>query len=495
MSTDRLSSRHRCTVALVTIAFVCCGLTWILALAPFTGIDEFDHAFRADSVAQGYWQPGTDTLPRRLARGDLIPVHADLATRASAACLDRHYTRTYNCLPYAVLPGGDVLIASAAARYNPVYYAIAGTLAKPFHGDAELYALRLAGLLMSAGLLATALRALLLTCRTRWPVIALLAGVLPTTVYSAAVAAPNGTQMMAGLAVWATGLALVRRDDRPRWLYPAMAVAVSLLATTHTLGCLWLGLIGAGLALYAGLRRALRSLRPRTPGEGIGLAVMLASIVFEVVWVVLARTNSPTGDGPPGDVHLWPGLANGLILWPLQAVAAYPMRDNAASPVVYAVSLTFIALVATVAFRRVTHWPSARRIVLFAAAATVAVPMVATIAAYAAVGFAWQGRYGMPFSVGLFVLAGLALDRRPELRRRHVVVLAAVPPLWALAQALGAYRIGAAQRDHGHFSVPISWQPPSMGLVWLFAIAGLAGASWLAWALVRDDGAPTTARP
>jgi len=482
-------SRHGRSVLLATIAFLCCGLTWIVALAPFTGIDEFDHAFRADSVAQGHWQPGSDPLPSRLGRGDLIPVHADLASSAATACLNLPYPGTYNCSPYAAEPGGNVLIASAAARYDPVYYLIAGTLAKPFHGDAELYAMRVASLAICAALFAIALWSLLLVSGTRWPIVALLAGILPTTVYSVALAAPNGTQMMAGLAVWAGGIALVRRELRPRLLYPATAVAMALLVTTHTLGCLWLGLIGVGLALYAGLRRTLLALRPRSAGECFWFALMLLSIVFEVVWVLLARTNNP-GDGtPPVDPHLWPDLPNHLVLWPLQAIAAYPMRNQPAPTGVYALALAIIVGLAALALRHVYRHPSMRRTFVFLAAITVLVPVVATVATYRTAGFAWQGRYGMPFSVGLFVIAALALDRRPDLHRRRLP-LATVPVLWTLAQILGARHIGDKQRGHDYFSSPNSWHAPPLAVVDLLGVVALVVACWLSWRLVRDTPSP-----
>jgi len=476
-------------VVLASAAFLCCGLAWIIALAPFTGIDEFDHAFRADSVAQGHWQPGSDPLPARLGRGDLIPVRADLATSAAPACLNLPYPGTYNCSPYATRPGGNVLIASAAARYDPVFYVIAGTLAKPFHGDAELYAMRVAGLLMCVGLFALSLCSLLLTSRTRWPLIGLLVGVLPTTVYSVAVAAPNGTQMMAGLAVWTGDMALIRHPDRPRWLHPATALAASLLVTTHTLGCLWLGLICIGLAIHTGFRELLRALRPHTRAEIGGLALLIGSIAFEITWVLLARTNSPGSDSTPPGVHLFPALANGLILWPLQAIAAYPMRNEPAPTTVYAISLVIIVALGVLALRSAIRHRATRRSLLFVVAVSVLFPTVSTIVTYRAAGFAWQGRYGMPFSVGLFVLLGLALDRQFRTHHPQRLVLGALPALWVAAQVVGATVTGVDQRRPGYFVVRNLWHAPSLSITLALGALALLAAVGLCRQLASDDTA------
>jgi len=483
-SGETVSARR--VVALATAAFLCCGLAWIVALAPFTGIDEFDHAFRADSVAQGHWQPGTDALPTRLGRGDLIPVRTAIAQDAAAACLRLKYTGTYNCAPYAVEHDGDVLIASAAARYNPIYYFVAGNAAKAFSGTAELYAMRVAALLMSVALFATALRSLLLATRSRWPVVALLAGVLPTTTYSAAVAAPNGTQMLAGLAVWASGLALTRVTDRPRWLYPATALSAALLATTHTLGCLWLALICIGLAIQGGFRHVLRTLKPRTILERISLGGVLASIAFELAWVLLARTNSPTGDAPPRHVELWPDIALQPILWPLQAVAAYPMRDDPGPTAAFALTLVVLVFLATVAYRPIVRQPRSVWTVLYILVSGLVVPLAASLATYRTTGYAWQGRYGMPFCVGLFLVLGLALDQRSPSQRQKAV-LSAIPVMWSLAQVVGALHVGSQQRDGGYFGTSYVWNAPPLDAAVLLCGLGVVATLVLTRTLISRE--------
>jgi hypothetical protein len=102
-------------------------------------VDEIDHVFRAASVALG------DIRPTRLpadGRGALGEVPPGLVRDARAQCKALEYNGKSNCVPEERLPDGNVLIASSAAPYSPVFYAFIGTLAKPWDGVTSLYVMR-----------------------------------------------------------------------------------------------------------------------------------------------------------------------------------------------------------------------------------------------------------------------------------------------------------------------------------------------------------------
>ena len=52
-----------------------------------------------------------------------------------------------------------------------------------------------------------------------------------------------------------------------------------------------------------------------------------------------------------------------------------------------------------------------RTAILLVVAIAVLIPSAVTVATYASVGLVWQGRYTYPVSMGVLILAGLALDR------------------------------------------------------------------------------------
>lgn len=472
----RRSTPARLT-AWAAVGFFSFGFAWIVGLAPFTGIDEFDHGYRAVSVAAGHWRAGGPTAPPELARGDLIRVRGDVVKAASAACNRLPYTRAYNCRAYQDPPGNEVVVASSAGRYNPVYYWIVGTAAKPFRGDAALSALRLAGLLMCTALFAAAVRASLIGARTIWPMTAVLVAGLPTTVYSAALSAPNGTEMLAGLAVWSTLLALTTRRERPGWLYASGAVAAALLISLHTLGLFWLGLILVAIALLSGVRRTLGALRPRSALD-LGAAVLVAAVsVFEVAWVVLARTNAVPSKTVAMLHSVWSLLPREMMLWPLQAIGAYPFRDEPAPLPVYGLVIALVLGILLAARPALRTERRLRRCLGFVVLCSFAIPAAATVLTYDRLGMTWQGRYGMPFTFGFFLLVGLALDRRPPPRHVPTGVFVLFSGCWALAQALGPISVSLRQRHNVGLVNASGWNPPSLLL--LAALAAVGGLCYL----------------
>ena len=484
-----MSSRSRISLLAAAGLFLL-QLGWILSLPPHAGIDEFDHALRASSVAEGHWEPGDDLLREPWGRGDLIPVRSDVAESVRGACDFRSgYTGVYNCRPASDLGDGTVQIASAAARYNPVYYAVAGLAAAPFHGNANLYALRIASALLCSVLFFLAVWIAAGYARTRWPVIVLVLAALPTTVYSTAVAAPNGAEMIAGLGTWVALLALVddenRTDGRRRSTYLLLGLFVALVANLHTTGLLWLGLTVAAVAVLRGPVAVLSTLRPRGAVEAAVAGLTAFAVAFEIVWVLVSRVNDPASSG-----KTYPGtpvqdVATGIVLWPLQAIGAYPLRNDSAPLVVYGLVLSVLVGLAVLALRRTALRSREVLTFGFVVAWSFLVPAVLTALTASTAPAAWQGRYGMPFTVGLLVLAGRLLDRggRPSPTLRALTAVAVATTV--VAHLISQWSVMAMLRAKDDLVESTGWNSPSP-LV-LVALSGLAAACWLA--AVRDGSA------
>eukprot|EP01032_Pedospumella_encystans_P037442 gene37442-42408_t len=116
---------------------------WVLALPPFRGSDEFDHAFRAAGVASGQWR--LESMAES-GRGMVVRVPQGLVEAASAQCESLPYTGKDNCQPIEEHADGDVDIATAAGAYNPVYYWIVGTAGSWVDDASSLYAMRTASI-------------------------------------------------------------------------------------------------------------------------------------------------------------------------------------------------------------------------------------------------------------------------------------------------------------------------------------------------------------
>ncbi len=144
-----------------------------------------------------------------------------------------------------------------------------------------------------------------------------------------------------------------------------------------------------------------------------------------VAWVLLARTNAPDpAGGGPGHAPSFGIVLSQNVLWPLQAVAAFPMRDQPAPPFVYAALLIPLVALLVVGWRAATG--RTRLAITLVVGATVVIPSVLTYLTYAQQGTAWQGRYCLPLYVGLPLLAAHALTGTRPMRFPHRVVLLAL---------------------------------------------------------------------
>ena len=104
---------------------------WILAVPPFRGMDEFDHAFRASGVASGQWR--LHDRPRVAAASGRRPGRA--GGRRPGQCEALPYIDPETCDGDG--PGdepGTVRATTSAANYEPVYYWVVGTAGEPFSG-------------------------------------------------------------------------------------------------------------------------------------------------------------------------------------------------------------------------------------------------------------------------------------------------------------------------------------------------------------------------
>ncbi len=477
-----VTSRCARVVGLSVLGMLLIQVAWLLAVPPLFGIDEIDHTYRTSSIWQGELRPLGEFADPDEGRGDLVAVRSDVAGAAHDPCLLFHYYGKANCTPVgAGQRAGTSLVASSAARYNPVFYVVVGAAAEPFSGYDYVYALRAAAALVCTAMFGAGIWCLLTFARTRWPLALFFLGTTPMTLYSTTVAAPNGLEMVSGMTLWAALLGLFCSTPRPspgrqRGLLTIAAVSACTLVTVHTLGPLWLGLIALVVLVLAHPARIWRRVRARPAGHLAAAATVLLATLGSVAWVVTANANDPAGEHVSLEGSPFPKIFGQLILWPLQAVGAYPSRDDSAPVVVYAMAVTVFVWVTVIAARHLRGRVLAATLLLVAT--SVAVPFGLTLATYAQLGLAWQGRYGLPFSAGYFLILGLALDRAPSPRSMRSFPLGVAAALLAAELAISLH--GVVQhdlafdlwRDNPH------WYFPGTAVLVLAAVAGVA--AWFA---------------
>lgn len=447
---------------------------WILALPPFRGSDEFDHAFRAASVARGQWNP--EKVAAERGRGDLVVVPRDFVEAATPVCEMYEYTGRDNCHPVEDLGDGMVTVASAATHYHPAFYWVIGKPAQPFDGATALYAMRIMAAILCAGFIALAGWATSLWARTRWPLVALVVAMTPVVVYSTGVAAPNGIEMCAALAVWMTLLGLSKPDLSPgvqRALLWSSVPGAVVLTTVRPTGPLWLGLIVLSVAALVGTRGTL-AIMLRHRGTAGSVAGIVATATVASVWWIMGAGSAQL----EGEADLPDPVRHSLIqipVWLLQSIAAFPLRNNQAPAVVYAAVLVVLATIVGGGL-----WVARRRVRIAIAVImliAVAVPFTATVLTYSQTGAIWQGRYGLPFASGVMLLAGLALE---ECRFRHRLAKPALLAGWlclVVAHAVGVTHVLVGERLNSPLAGDPTWLMPQAWILVLLTVLGL-----LAWA-------------
>lgn len=448
---------------LVLLAALLLQTAWILALPAFRGSDEFDHVFKAEAVAHGQL---LDEGHPEAGRGGLVEVREDIVTAASAMCASYAYTGPDNCNAVEQRGSGRVTVASAASRYNPAYYAVVGLAARPFQGAAADFAMRAVTAVLAAMLLAWAAVVTSGWSRNKWPLMALLVTATPVLMYSTAVAAPNGVGYAAGCLLWAAGLGLVENPERPHLV--ALPVAAVTMVATHGTGVMWLAAIVVVIALLQPTRTWARLLR-RRPLQLTGAALVTgAGSLVCLAWILLAKTNAlePTtgsyGRIGPGD------LATGQLVWTLQTIAAFPLRENTAPMVVYALWLLLFGTLLVTGFRYAGT--RLRLVIVLLLLIWLAVPVALTIVSFSSQGLAWQGRYALPLAIGFPALAGLALNRRVQQPR--TAEIAVTVTACAVAQVVSCVQVAWFESEKGLAPTFAANVPGGVAIIAVLALTG-----------------------
>jgi hypothetical protein len=454
---------------------------WAWGTPPFRGVDEIDHVFRAASVALGDVKPTELPADGRGALGEVPP---GLAKDARAQCLALDYQGRSNCIPEKALSDGNVLIASSAAPYSPVVYAVIGTLARPWDGVTALYVMRGIASAINSLLLALAAWCLMKRSRTAWPVTGLVLGLTPMTVYTTMVPSPNGVELSAATVLWCSLLALQRAPERfhPR-LFLSAALACAILGSIRLTGPIFVLLIVASVTLVAP-GRTWELARERWRWV-IGVAVVAAVAAgYQLDWMVSHPPVSALDARRPFDLGV---ILGQVLLWVFQWIGAFPLRGEPTSMLTYVACLVAFVVVFVEGLRRgdAKRWWAVAIIVT-----GLVLPLLYTLATFTEKGTFWQGRYALPLVIGAPILIGLSLDRPA---RQHRIPQQLVAALGIVATAAAINRLVSmelrrpASADDPHWHAPSPWV-----VVLLAAAAAVAFSRAMVWAesVAPSGGAP-----
>lgn len=481
-------SRHVRFALLTFVGLIFMQAAWILAVPPFRGIDEFDHVYRAAGAAEGQWRL---TEEAAAGRGRIVAVPEEIVDAASTQCADLDYTGVDNCFPISNLVDGTVTIATAAGQYHPLYYFALGRMTREFEGAGADYAMRIVSSLVCAAGCALAALALSSAGAGPWTRFGFLASLTPVLLYTTTLPAPNGPEIVAGLCLWTSLMALLRRGVGSRWFLPLLLLATAsgcTLGILRILGPMLLGLIVLSIVAFVGVKHVWSVTNARTVPFAVSALMVTAAVAHGAWWTLTSGLTEEWVDVPDaGDAQV--SLGAQPVVWVLQVVGAFPLRNDPAPVGVYALYLLVVAPLLMMGLKRASgreRWVLAALMLL-----VVTGPVVLTYATADTTGVIWQGRYGLAFAVGVLMLCGSVLDRT-NFASREVGRLMLLG--WAMVTTAHAWSIiHVLQESQRH---PVSAHDSSWMSVPTWALGLMVGAGALAlWAAVRPSPSGRVAEP
>lgn len=489
------------------------GGLWALATPIYGAPDEPSHVLRAASVVRGEvigderqgdppecHRPGVDCAYWK-GHYHYVRVPAGLVTEGREVPLrdPRFHTPCYafrpdvpaNCL--GALPNKDGLRTAPTnvGLDPPAFYAIDGipSLAVPSLPGLTIYLMRIVSVLACSALLASAL----ITLRSVRPGWVAASGfglaLTPMALFVMGTVNPNGPEIAAGIAAWASTAVLAREAETriDRRLVARAGIALIVLVLMRGLSVLWMALIVAtavALCSRAGLRRLAASRLVRR----FGVAVVIA-VVAALAWSVWFRPLDHLGrhgpdPGPAGTVTIIRDSLGTYWSQYREMIGNFGWLDTPTpmlTTLLWTVGLGLLVLLCVaIASRR------AVRLVVSLLLLSVAVPVAIDTSQARDIGIGWQGRWTLPFAVGVPILAALSIawSRRRALFDRSrlpgvFAVVLVVAQFLAFFQHLRRNAVGAG--GPLTFWLDAQWSPPVPS--WLLLVGALtvlvALAAWI----------------
>jgi hypothetical protein len=469
---------------------------WALATPLFASPDEPGQVVKAAAVARGQLTGDTIQLPP----GQYLDIVTEVEGPAyyadafgATACFIDDTREAADCAPeFRADDTSPAELTTWIGRYPPVYYFLAGLPSLVVDGEAAVLGMRVVSAVLCAGFFALGLTSLRSSSH---PTALLAAGLLaltPTAAFYAGVVNSSGLEIAAGFATWALLLPVVLEPGAVR-VAPRLLVGVGtamVLLNTRPGSPLLAGLIAVCLGIAASRafwREALAGRRWVAP-------VLIAAVgaIVAAAWLLLVQpTASLGGEADPALADPAAAVAGAWGLMPRylrEQLAVFGLLNLPAHPAtLWLLGLTIGALVLA---GLVMGRGRLRVSLAIVAVLVVALPVVAQIPTAADLGLIWQGRYGLPFTIGLPVLAMAAVVSRARgavLARRAAPVLVAVAVLGHVASFVWALWRYAWGFGHSPLTDSLQWEPP-LGVVPLAALAAVAVLALGGLVLSQDDG-------
>jgi len=444
-------------------------LVWALSMPRFSAGDENDHAVKAYAVAHGQGgriDPATGqrlyTVPTILS-GDLV-------------CFAVRPNQPASCLEGGD-GGGMHETPSRAASYPPFYYLLISWPTLVTSGHTMVFLMRATSAAWVALLLALGIHNAAKSSRRGPWLPALLVVLAPNLLFFGAAILPSGMAIAAGFAVWTGGLRLLRDDVRPGPALALVGVPLCLLILIRRDSVLWAALIVVFLLALADKGRLATLVRSRMTWLWTAVTGACAVLQLALSGAETGRSVATGGAGIGGSALAALGalpyylhqMVGGILGW----------LDTILPEGVYLVFFLLLGFVLLIGLCF-----GARRFAIVLAA-LIATTLLVPVAIGAGTFPYFQGRYILPFAVGVPLVAARGLTESriasvwPARFTWILVPIIGVAQVAAFAQTMRRFTAGASG-DWWFVTTP-SWQPGIAGPTVMVAVYTVAIGALLTW--------------
>lgn len=492
---------RRWTVFLVAFAAILAPmLLWTLASPLMSVPDEPSHAIRAAAVVRGQIASVPWDENPSVARAD-VPKY--VAHAHEFTCYAFNPTISAGCMRAVTGDPNEIVTTGTSAGTNsPVYYAIVGLPTLVISGTPALYAMRGVNAVLCAAALAIMIMQLTQLSRSRWALVTSFVGTTPMVIYLGGSINPNGLEVAAAGALFATLVTTFRKRSSGWILWERTALVVAsaaLLMSTRSIALLWI-LILIGAALTLSEMRAVRELL-RRPATWVAIGISAIFAALTTYWYLTpAEFGLQQFQGAGLDPRVaFVEMLSRTLDFADGYVGLFGWVDTPSpSFSVIAWSFTIVGVIVA-AF----VWGSRRgRITVFGLAIVmVLVPAITQAILITDTGYIWQGRYMLAILVCLLVTCGIAIDDAdqsptiPVALRRILAIALVVLTFGHIFSFLSTLRRYTVSINGGLKEMLFSaqWQPP-LGWIALttFMALTVGTAAWLTYrtAIARVPATP-----
>ena len=392
------------------------GVAWILGNPAAAAPDEPAHYLKALAVASGQpagrpvdvsispSEPKQSAWMKRTTRAvDVPPGLSPVGLQCNAL----QPSESARCQADARPPAQASRGLTYVGTHQPLLYVLPGALAHAAHEPVTAIRLaRLGTAATSLGLVFASIALLWDRRRRALSLLGLAFAVTPMVVFLASSVSTSGPEIAASICFCAALLRLGRRPASSGATWAALGVSGVVLASSRSLGPLWVVALGVVFAVHGKLTVA--SLRAGGWAAVGSVSAVVVAAFGTVAWELVVQRRGGLAARELGR-WLLPSLGEVSKIW-RQQIGVFGSLDAALPPIAYRWWTLMLLLLLSFAF--VAGSGRDRAALLVLAATGVGLTVVISALNRAQTGFGMQGRYVLPATVALPLLAAETLVRR-----------------------------------------------------------------------------------